>query len=71
MNMDPITMEFFPKMLSVNESCQFYERIKNEFEEKGYGLYAVEIKESKKFIGFTGFHYTVMDVDFSPCIEIG
>ena len=71
MNMDPITMEFFPKMLSEIESRQFYERIKHEILERGYGLYAVEIKKTKKFIGFTGFHYTVMDMDFSPCIEIG
>lgn len=71
MNQDPLTMEFFPKMLSLYESRQFFERIKHEFEERGYGLYAVELKESKRFIGFTGFHYTVMNTNFSPCIEIG
>ncbi len=71
MNQDPITMEYFPKMLSYEESRQFYERINIEIKERGYGLYAVEIKKTEEFIGFTGFHYTVMDTDFSPCIEIG
>lgn len=71
MNSDPVTMEFFPKTLSFDESRQFYERIQLEFRERGYGLYAVEIKDTKEFIGFTGFHYTVMDTEFSPCVEIG
>lgn len=71
MNADPVTMEFFTKTLSPEESRQFYERIKQEFEERKYGLYAVELKSSGGFIGFTGFHYTEMDTDFSPCVEIG
>lgn len=71
MNSDPITMEFFPKMLSFEETEDFYKRIILELKERGYGLYAVEVKESKQFIGYTGFHYTEMDIDFSPCIEIG
>lgn len=71
MNSDPVTMEFFPNLLTPEGSTMFYERIKREIEERGYGLYAVELKDSKQFVGFTGFHYTVMDMDFCPCIEIG
>lgn len=71
MNQDPIIMEYFPKMLSFDESREFYERINLEIKNRNYGLYAVEIKKTKEFVGFTGFHYTVMDTDFSPCIEIG
>lgn len=71
MNQDPITMEYFLNMLTFDETIQFYDRINLELKQRNYGLYAVEIKETKQFIGFTGFHYTVMDTDFSPCIEIG
>lgn len=71
MNQDPITMEYFLNTLTFDESRQLYDRINLEIKEKNYGLYAVEIKETKQFIGFTGFHYTVMDTDFAPCIEIG
>lgn len=70
MNNDPIAMEFFLKRLSFEESELFMNRIKLEFKERSYGLYAVELKESNEFIGFTGFHFTDIDTDFSPCVEI-
>lgn len=70
MNNDPIAMGFFLRKLSFEESVLFMERIELEFHERNYGLYAVELKESNEFIGFTGFHYTDIDTDFAPCIEI-
>lgn len=71
MNSDSETMEFFPNTLSPEESESFYKRIQEEIDEKGYGLYAVELKQTKRFIGFTGFHYTIIDLDISPFVEIG
>lgn len=70
MNNDPVAMEYFLKRLSFEESELLMERIKLELQERGYGLYAVELKKSNEFIGFTGFHYTDIDIDFAPCIEI-
>lgn len=71
MNSNPIVMEFFLNKLSFDETSLFFERIQKEFTEKNYGLYAVELKATNEFIGFTGFHYTNMDTDFCPCVEIG
>lgn len=71
MNKDTEVMEFFPKVLSADESEVFFGRIQDEFKESGYGLYAVETKHNHEFIGYIGFHRATFDADFTPCIEIG
>ena len=42
MNSDKEVMEFFITTLTQEETMAFYCRIRKEFEEYGYGLYAVE-----------------------------
>lgn len=64
-------MKYFPKPLSIEESNGFVDRINSEFEETGFGLYAVEIKETGEFVGYVGFHRFAFDVPFSPGWEIG
>ncbi|MBH5317106.1 GNAT family N-acetyltransferase [Paenibacillus sp. GSMTC-2017] len=71
LNGDKEVMAYFPKTLSVEETKLFYQTITDEFMQCGYGLYAVEVKESKAFIGFIGFHKAIFEADFTPCIEIG
>lgn len=71
MNSDENVMKYFPKTLSTDESDKFLHRILEHFEEKGYGLWAVEIKDTKEFIGFIGFLNAVFEAEFTPCVEIG
>ncbi|WP_195575917.1 GNAT family N-acetyltransferase [Paenibacillus sp. 1001270B_150601_E10] len=71
LNADETVMRYFPKTLTHEETDQFYNVIQAEFKESGYGLYAVEIKETKAFIGLIGFHKAVFEADFTPCVEIG
>lgn len=71
MNSNIEVMEFMPKLLSFDESNEFISRIKNHFDSYGYGLWAVDIKETGKFIGFIGFSHANFESDFTPCIEIG
>ncbi|MBY0098355.1 GNAT family N-acetyltransferase [Mesobacillus maritimus] len=71
LNADEEVMKYFPKTLSKEETLVFYQSIQSEFKECGFGLYAVEVKENKEFIGFIGFHRALFDADFTPCIEIG
>ena len=71
MNADTTVMRFFPATLNVEETRAFYDSIQQEFSEYGYGLYAVEEKDSGYFIGYIGFHWSRFDMDFCPCIEIG
>ena len=71
MNKCEKVMEYFPKRLSDAESKAFLHRIQNHFITYAYSLYAVDILETNKFIGFTGFIYQDFETYFTPCIEIG
>jgi ribosomal-protein-alanine N-acetyltransferase len=71
MNADPEVMEFFPKLLTSAESDAFVDRIESGMRERGYGLWATELKGAGRFMGFIGFNYTDFPSDFTPCIEIG
>ena len=61
----------FPKLLSATESINLIQRASALIDEKGWGFWAVELKESHDFIGFIGLHDQPEQFDFSPCIEIG
>ncbi len=71
MNCDPHVMQYFLKPLTERESFDFYNRIRDEFNQYRYGLYAIEKKENGAFIGYTGFHRFAFDTDFAPGVEIG
>jgi len=71
MNRDPRVMEYFPGMLSRHESDQMVGKIKKEFKEKGYGLWAVSVKDGAEFIGFIGLHEVGFSAPFTPAVEIG
>lgn len=71
LNADPAVMEFFPKMLTRQETVEMIERIKGRFDEEGFGLYATELKETGEFIGFIGLIRPRIEAHFTPCVEIG
>ncbi len=71
MGKDPAVMEFFPKTLTEQESAAMVNRINGHFEEKGYGLYAVDELATQDFIGYIGFATPGFQADFTPCLEIG
>ncbi len=71
MNADERVMKYFPSTLSEAATNTFYESIKADFKEYGFGFYAVESKEPKEFIGFIGLRRASFEAEFTPCIEIG
>ncbi|MBI5175584.1 MAG: GNAT family N-acetyltransferase [Candidatus Obscuribacter sp.] len=71
MNQDPMVMEFFPRRLDADETRAMIRRIESGFEEHGFGLYAVELKENNAFIGFVGLSVPKFSAHFTPCVEIG
>lgn len=71
LNADPGVMRFFPSALSAAESDAFARRIEEHFEQRGYGLYAVEERATGDFIGFIGFQVATFEASFTPCTEIG
>jgi ribosomal-protein-alanine N-acetyltransferase len=71
MNADSKVMKYFPQVLNKEESDKFIERIMTHFKDYGYGLWAVDIKETHEFIGFIGFYTATFESNFTPCVEIG
>ena len=64
-------MEFFPSVLSFNETLALIERIKTKFINEGYCFFAVELKATNEFIGFIGLSKPSFSAHFTPCTEIG
>ncbi|HLK29131.1 MAG TPA: GNAT family N-acetyltransferase [Puia sp.] len=71
MNRDERVMEFFPALLSEEETLAMIERIKKFLDENKFGLWAAERKDSNEFIGFIGLSVPRFQSDFTPCVEIG
>jgi RimJ/RimL family protein N-acetyltransferase len=70
-NADPRVMEFFPKRLTREESYAMVDRIESHFRSKGFGLYAAELRDEARFIGYVGLHTPTFEAHFTPCVEIG
>jgi len=71
MNANKNVMQYFPDVLHPEESDKFVTKIMNHFDEHGYGLWAVELKAARTFIGFIGFYTATFTANFTPCVEIG
>lgn len=71
MGADPRVMEFFPEPLDATASDAMATRIRGLIAERGWGFWAVELRATGEFIGFTGLHVPRADLPFAPCVEIG
>jgi RimJ/RimL family protein N-acetyltransferase len=72
MNSDPVTLQYFQRTDTKEESENSFVRNKNFLELHEFGLWAVEEKETGNFIGFIGLSEKFIEgVSFTPCIEIG
>jgi RimJ/RimL family protein N-acetyltransferase len=67
----PHVMEFFPKLLTLEETKAMIGRIDGRFEAQGFGLWAVEIIASCQFIGFVGLQSVPFEAHFTPAVEVG
>jgi RimJ/RimL family protein N-acetyltransferase len=54
MNREPAVMAFFRAPLSPKESNQLIDRIETQSAERGFSLWASELRASREFIGFIG-----------------
>lgn len=68
---DKDVMEFFPKLQTQSESYEMAKKIQALIEDLGWGLWALEIPNQHRFIGFVGLHIPKDNMPFSPCVEIG
>lgn len=70
-NSDPQVMEFFPAPLTLDQTRSLVSRIESSFVEKGFGLWAAELKANGEMIGFIGLSVPAFGAPFMPCVEIG
>jgi len=68
---DPEVMRYFPSALSKDETQNYIDRLIAHQEEHGHCYYAVELLETKEFIGFIGLAYQSYESYFTPCVDIG
>ena len=71
LNADARVMEFFPARLTRAESDAMAARCESLIQERGWGLWAAELKSSHDFIGFIGLHTPSLELPFAPCVEVG
>jgi len=70
-NSDEKVMEFFPATSTREQTIGFVERMKKQFEDKGFCYFAVDKLEDGELIGFIGLSEQTYPADFTPCIDIG
>jgi RimJ/RimL family protein N-acetyltransferase len=69
MNSDPEVMRYFPALLSRDESIASFDRLRSAIDERGWGLWAVEVEGA--FAGLCGLNIPSFAAPFMPCTEIG
>jgi len=70
---DPNVMEFFPNILTQEETIQLISQFNKHLEIHQTTFFAVDLLENKEFIGFIGMIYKKDKCEFAepPAIEIG
>ena len=70
LNADPRVCEFLPNVLTRKETLASLNKIQSHFKEFSFGLFAVELRATNKFIGFVGLKYFSFDAHFTPNVEL-
>jgi 3-dehydroquinate dehydratase/shikimate dehydrogenase len=74
LNSDPRVREYFPSLLTKEESAREMNLAQTEIEEKGWGFWAAALLSTGEFIGMIGLHAVSkekLSAHFTPAIEIG
>lgn len=71
LNADPAVMEHFPALQTREQSDTLIDRNIPELDGRGWGLWALEVKDTGEFIGFTGLNVPTFEAPFLPGVEIG
>src|SRR4030095_14220666 len=71
MNADPAVMEFFESTQSRANSDASITTWQAQFVAQGWSNWALELREPREFIAFTGLSVPRRTFVFSPCVEVG
>ena len=58
---DPIVMRYYPCLFDKVQTQAWLDKVLHNYHTYGYGLYAVENKESGDFLGQVGLHHQVVE----------
>ncbi|MEU8995509.1 GNAT family N-acetyltransferase [Streptomyces caniferus] len=70
MNADPEVRRYFPGVLTREQSETSTARFQADLDERGWGWWALEVRATGEFIGFTGLHPVDEDMPFTG-VEAG
>lgn len=70
-NADAAVNEFLPGPLSRDESDALLKRNVDHRETHGFGLFAIDLRETGAFIGLAGLKHPAFEAPFMPAVEIG
>lgn len=68
---DPEVMEFLSGRRDRETALAAIDKWSALIAERGWGLWALELKEAREFIGFAGLQIPAEGHPFLPCVEIG
>lgn len=71
LNADPVVMEYFLNVLTPDQTREMIDRMESRFDQEGIGYWAVELADTKQFIGCVGLGRPNWQAHFTPCVEIG
>lgn len=71
LNADPEVMRHFPAPLDRAASDAWVDRCEQRFDEQGFGLWALEVRSTGEFIGFTGLNPMPAGVPGEGEYEVG
>jgi RimJ/RimL family protein N-acetyltransferase len=71
MNADPEVMEFLQGPMEPWRSNRMVDRISESFTWRGYGLWAVEVIDGPRFVGYVGLWDALFEAPFTPAVEVG
>jgi ribosomal-protein-alanine N-acetyltransferase len=71
LNADPEVMAYFPAALTRKQSDALVDAVEAHIEREGWGLWALEVRDTGAFAGFTGLARPRFDAHFTPAVEVG
>jgi len=71
MNADAQVMRYFPALLAPEQSDAAVDNWLQQFAQRGWSNWAVELLATGEFIGFIGLSVPKRQLPFSPCVEVG
>ena len=70
-NQDRHVIEYLAGSLTYQQVRDFIDKHNQQLKQRGYTLWAVELKHTRELIGFVGLNFIDFEASFTPAVEIG